>query len=312
MNPTLALHSRLLLAALLITGIASAAIAQQDYGTPAVAADALVAAVQSGNDRAALLVLGRAGKDILSSGDEVADAAARQRFLAAVAQKHGTVLEGEKKAVLIVGADDYPFPIPILRNNNGTWSFDTDAGNREILYRRIGRNELATIQTCLAYLDAQREYASKNRDGKGAGTYAQRIVSQARKQDGLYWPHDQSADESPLGELFATATKDGYWPRTGRKPYHGYYYKILMRQGPASEGGPANYIVNGRMIGGFALVAYPAIYRNSGVMTFIVNHSGVVYQKDLGPDTPKVAEEMLSFNPDRTWTKLDPQQAADK
>jgi DUF2950 family protein len=308
-----AFRSKLLLAALMVAGFAGAATAQQDYPSPAAAADALAAAVKGGNDKSVLAVLGPGGNEIISSGDEVADKATRQRFIEAFDQKHAIEQEGDKKAVLTVGADDYPLPIPILRNKKGTWSFDTDSGRREILFRRIGRNELETIQSCLAYVDAQREYASKDRDGKGAGAYAERIVSSAGRKDGLYWPSAQeTTNESPLGELFAAASARGYRTDAGHIPYHGYYYKVLTRQGPAAEGGPANYIVNGRMIGGFALVAYPATYRNSGVMTFIVNHAGTVYEKDLGPNTPKLAEEMVWFNPDQTWSKVDTTQAAAK
>jgi hypothetical protein len=305
------LFCSLLLAAMLSACLAGAASAQQDYATAAAAADALAAAVKSGDQKALLVVLGRDGRDIVSSGDEVADAAARQRFTEAYDAKHSVAPEGDKKAVMILGPGDYPFPIPIVRNRNGTWSFDVDAGRDEIVYRRIGRNEIDTIQTCLAYVDAQNDYAGKDRDGKGKGAYAQRIVSSADKKDGLYWPAAQGADESPLGDLFASAAKEGYKAGSGRIPYHGYYYKILKRQGPAAEGGPADYVVQGRMIGGFALVAYPAEYGNSGVMTFIVNHRGQVFQKDLGRRTQSIAEDMVAFNPDRTWTKVDGKYVVD-
>jgi len=306
------LNTKLLLAPLLLLGFATYANAQQGYASPAAAADALAAAAKGGDQNAMLGVLGSGAKDIVSSGDDVEDASARQRFLGAYDEKHIVVDEGGKKAVVIVGKDDYPFPIPIVRKKDGSWSFDSDAGRQEIFYRRIGRNELATIQAALAYVDAQVEYADKDRDGKGRGAYAQRIVSSAGKKDGLYWPTEQGGDESPLGELVAAASKQGYQTDAGRIPYQGYYYKILTRQGPAAEGGPANYIVNGRMIGGFGLVAYPATYGNSGVMTFIVNHQGTVYQKDLGRNTAKVAEDMVAFNPDKTWTKVDTTQAAEK
>ena len=179
---------------------------------------------------------------------------------------------------MIIGDNDYPFPIPLERNKNGTWSFDTDEGRREILYRRIGHNELDTIQTALAYVDAQKDYAENDRGG-GVGVYAQRFISTAGKKDGLYWPTAQGEEESPLGELFAAASRQGYHAGEGRSPYHGYYYKILTKQGPAAEGGAADYVVNGKMIGGFGLVAYPAEYRNSGVMTFIVNYVGQVLSK---------------------------------
>ena len=171
----------------------------------------------------------------------------------------------------------------------------------EILFRRIGKNELDAIQACLAYVDAQNEYAEKDRTSAGVNAYAQRIVSRPGKKDGLYWPTSQGEDPSPLGEFVAQATAQGYRVGGGRTPYHGYYFKILTRQGPAAPGGELDYVVRGNMIGGFALVAYPAEYRNSGVMTFLVSHAGTVFQKDLGPGTAKLAERMSSFNPDRTW-----------
>ena len=170
--------------------------------------------------------------------------------------------------------------------------------------RRIGKNELDAIQASLAYVDAQNEYAEKDRTGAGVNAYAQRIVSQPGKKDGLYWPASQGEDESPLGELVAQATTQGYRVGGERTPFHGYYFKILTKQGPAAPGGEQDYVVRGKMIGGFALVAYPAEYRNSGVMTFIVNHSGTVFQKDLGPATAKIAERITSFNPDRAWQKV--------
>jgi hypothetical protein len=185
---------------------------------------------------------------------------------------------------------------------DGTWRFDTAAGREEILYRRIGRNELSAIQTCLAYVDAQQEYAEQGVAGNGV--YAQRIVSRPGKKDGLYWPADSSADESPLGELAASAAAEGYRAGQQRAPYHGYYYKVLTGQGPNAPGGTLDYIVRGRMIGGFALVAYPAEYRNSGVMTFLVNHRGDVYEKDLGPNTARFAASMTVFNPDNTWRRV--------
>jgi len=293
-----------------LTPIATAthALAQQDYKTPQAAAEALAAAAKSSDAEAALVVLGHNGQDIISSGDKVADDNARQKFVAAYDAKHAVTMDGDNKAILIVGDEDYPFPIPMLHNKNGTWSFDTDEGRREILYRRIGRNELDTIQTCLAYVDAQDDYASKDR-GFGSGVYARRFISSPGKKDGLYWPTAQGEDESPLGELFAEASRQGYRAGEGRTPYHGYYFKILTKQGPAAEGGAADYVVDGKMIGGFALIAYPAQYRNSGVMTFIVNYAGAVFQKDLGPNTAKIAEAMTSFNPDKTWTKVNAVEA---
>jgi hypothetical protein len=185
------------------------------------------------------------------------------------------------------------------------WRFDTVAGREEVLARRIGRNELEAVQSCLAYVDAQNDYAEKNRAGAGTGVYAQRIISSPRKKDGLYWPTTQGEEVSPLGELVAEATTQGYRVGPGPAPFHGYYFKVLTKQGAAAPGGELEYVVRGRMIGGFALVAYPAEYRNSGVMTFLVSHAGTVFQKDLGPETEKLAQRMTSFNPDKTWQKVD-------
>lgn len=272
--------------------------AQQAYSSPDEAASALAAAIKSGARRDMLRVLGSEGNDIISSGDEVADADSRTRFTTAYDAKHSIRLEGDKKALIVLGNDDFPFPIPLAKTKGG-WEFDTAAGRLEVLYRRIGRNELNAIQTCLSFVDAQNEYAEKDR-GQGAGVYAQRIVSSAGKTDGLYWP----GTESPLGELAAQASAEGYKVGGGRLPYHGYYYRILTQQGPNAPGGTLNYVVKGKMIGGFALLAYPAEYGNSGVMTFLVNHNGVVYQKDLGDYTMKLVSRMNWFDPDQTWKKV--------
>jgi len=282
----------------------SLALAQHAYKTPQDAVDALVATVKSDDPKAALAVLGPGGDDIVSSGDKVSDQAVRQRFIASYDAKHQIAMEGDGKSILVIGDDDFPFPIPLIRKD-GQWSFDTEAGRREILYRRIGRNELDAIQTCLAYVDAQDEYAEKDRTGSGAGVYAERFVSTPGKKDGLYWPTAQGEEESPLGELFVAASRQGYRAGEGRSPYHGYYYKILTKQGSAASGGAADYIVHGKMIGGFAMVAYPAQYRNSGVMTFIVNYDGKVFQQDLGSHTAEIAEAMTSFNPDPAWKQVD-------
>jgi DUF2950 family protein len=279
------------------------AVAQQSFKTPDAAADALANAARA-KDRAALLaVLGKDGAEIASSGDPVADADIRQKFVDAYDAKHGIKMDGDAKATLIIGNEDFPVPIPLVRQADG-WQFDTAAGRQEVLARRIGRNELAAIQSCLAYVDAQNEYADKDRTGAGSGVYAQRIVSEPGKKNGLYWPSSASGDESPLGELVAEASQQGYRVGEGRAPFHGYYFKVLTKQGPDAHGGALDYVVNGKMIGGYGLVAYPAEYRNSGVMTFLVNHEGVVFQKDLGPRTAELAERMTSFNPDSSWAKV--------
>jgi hypothetical protein len=298
-----------LAAVILLLAMASVAGAQQTYKTPDAAVDALVASARTGDEKAALAVLGRDGEDIISSGDKVSDDAVRARFVASFDAKHQIAPQGDAKAILVIGDNDYPFPIPLIRKA-GLWSFDTEAGRREVLFRRIGHNELDTIQTCLAYVDAQNEYADKDRGAGSAGVYAQRFISEPGKKNGLYWPAAAGEAESPLGELFAAATRQGYRAGEGRSPYHGYYYKILTKQGPAAAGGAHDYVVQGNMIGGFALVAYPAEYRNSGVMTFLVNHDGTVFQKDLGPNTAEIAEAMTAYNPDKTWAKADTATAA--
>jgi hypothetical protein len=277
--------------------------AQQAFPNPDDAASALAAAVKAGAKQDILKVLGPDGEDIVDSGDGVADKDARDKFLAAYDAKHSVKVDG-KKAELIIGADDFPFPIPLVRAKTG-WEFDSAQGRQEILYRRIGRNELDTIQTCLAFVDAEDEYADKDR-GDGVGTYAQRIVSSPGKTDGLYWPSDKN--DSPLGELAAEATSEGYKASSEPQPYHGYYFRILTKQGQSAQGGDLDYVVKGKMIGGFALVAYPADYGNSGVMTFIVNHAGTVYQKDLGENTEAVASAMKSFDPDKSWKKVETPQ----
>jgi len=274
--------------------------AQESFSSPELAAGALADAVKSGTKGAILKVLGNAAEDIVSSGDEVADAEMRQRFTTAYDAKHSIKAEGNKKATLIVGNDDFPFPIPLYNTRSG-WEFDTKAGRLEILYRRIGRNELDAIQTCLAFVDAQNEYAERDR-GQGVGVYAQRFVSSPGKKDGLFWRDDR--DPSPLGELAAEASSEGYKLEGKGAPYHGYYYRILKAQGSDAAGGAFNYVVKGKMIGGFALIAYPAEYGNSGVMTFVVNHAGTVYQKDLGRWTDVIARRVTEFDPDQTWKRV--------
>jgi Protein of unknown function (DUF2950) len=300
-NPIAFLARRASLIAAVLALAVAVANAQQSFKTAEEAVDALVSAAKADDRSAVLTVLGRDGADIVSSGDAVADASARNRVIEAYDAKHQLVMEGADKAALIIGREDWPFPIPLVRKD-GTWRFDTAAGREEILYRRIGRNELSAIQACLAYVDAQQEYAERGIAGNGV--YAQHVVSRPGKKDGLYWPVQSNADESPLGELAASAAAEGYRVGQQRAPYHGYYYKVLTRQGPNASGGALDYIVRGRMIGGFALVAYPAEYRNSGVMTFLVNHQGNVYEKDLGPNTARIAASMTAFNPDNTWRRI--------
>jgi hypothetical protein len=288
-------------AAVLIAVIS--APAQQRFKTAEEAADALVAAARAGDRDAVMNVLGPGSAQIVSSGDPVADANGRQEFLAANDAGHRVVTESGKPATLVIGESDWPFPIPIVAKD-GEWQFDAAAGREELLARRIGRNELATIQAVLAYYDAQNEFAEMRKDKNGMPIYAQQIISSPNQKDGLYWPAAEGQEESPLGEAVAAATGQGYRVGGPRAPYHGYYYKILTRRGPTAPGGAIDYVVRGSMIGGFALVAYPAEYGNSGVMTFLVNHKGDVLEKDLGQGTAKIAAGMTSFNPDDTWKRV--------
>src|SRR5215813_8671653 len=289
-------------AAVLALGMASLAQAQERFKTPEAAVDALVAAAKGGDRKTVLSILGPGSQELVSSGDPVSDDNIKQEFLAAYDAQHRIVAESGKPSVLVMGQNDWPFPIPLVQKD-GQWSFDTAAGREEILARRIGRNELGAIKAALAYYDAQNEYADKFKDKTGQAVYAQKIVSSPGKKDGLYWPTSGSEPDSPLGEAVAAATQQGYRVGAG-EPFHGYYYKILTGQGPNAPGGSVDYVVRGNMIGGFGLVAYPAEYGNSGIMTFIINNDGDVYERDLGPRTGRIASRMSEFNPDHNWRKV--------
>lgn len=288
-------------------GAAEPAAGQKSFTSPRQAVEALAVAVKN-NDLAALTaIFGPAGEDLISSGDPVADQRGRQHFLKAYNKKNRIEQKGEDTAVLHVGNKDYPFPIPLVRQDK-MWFFDTPAGKDEILNRRIGRNELRTIKVMHAYTEAQREYsACKDRNGNCIGEFAQKLISSKGKRDGLYWPAAKGKPVSPFGPLIARASAEGYAGNLDTdtpEPFHGYLFKILTAQGPHAEGGAFNYVVNGHMVLGFGLVAYPARYGVSGVMTFIVNQEGVVYQKDLGDKTPEAAD-MTTFDPDPTWKRCD-------
>jgi hypothetical protein len=280
--------------------IASAAVAQQGYRSPEEAAEALVAAVRADDQKEIVKVLGPGSMDVITSGDAVNDENMRKAFVAAYDVRHSIRKNGDTSATLLIAQDEYPFSIPIAQKN-GAWSFDIASGRDELLARRIGRNELAAIQVCLAYYDAQNEYASTTKVGN-LSVYAQRLVSTPGTKNGLYWPASAGEAQSPLGESVALASVTGYRVGSG-EPYHGYFYKILTRQGPKASGGEHDYIVNGKMIGGFALIAWPAKYGNSGIMTFMINHDGDVYEKDLGENTANIASRTSSFNPDDGWKK---------
>ena len=296
-----------MLAALLIGSAGPAALGaekQSAFNSPEEAAKALVAAVKSGDTNAILGVLGSGSAELVQSGDAVADKSGRERFLQAYGTANKIVRQGDSKAILVVGKDEWPLPIPIVKDAAG-WRFDTEQGKDEILNRRIGRNELSAVQAVLAYVDAQREYYLRNPQGDKLLHYAQRFGSTSGKRDGLYFPTKAGEKPSPLGPLYSAAKAEGYTKGAAGTPvaYHGYHYRILRGQGPSASGGAYDYVAQGRMIGGFALVAWPASYGNSGVMTFIVNHQGVVFEKDLGPDTAALVKKITRFNPDKTWKR---------
>ena len=280
------------------------AAAQKSFASADEAVKTAVAAARSNNDKDLLAIFGTQAKDLLSSGDPVADKERRANFLAAYDQKNRLVAEGESM-ILVIGNTDWPFPIPVVKKSKG-WVFDTAKGREEVLNRRIGQNELDAAQVSLAYVDAQREYARKDRDGDGLVEYAQKFRSDPGKKNGLYWEAKAGEESSPLGPFAARAVKEGYGQNKPDKPapYRGYYYRILTGQGKNAPGGAHSYLVKGNMIGGFALVAYPAEYGNSGVMTFMVNHQGKVFEKNLGKDTATVASSMKEFNPDKSWVEV--------
>lgn len=288
------------------TTAAAATTKQKTFATPDEAVTALIDAAKADDSKAMLAILGPDAKPIVTSGDPVADEAARTRFVTSYDEKHELVAGPDDTMQLQTGNDAWPMPIPLVKDGD-RWRFDTPAGKDELLTRRIGANELATIQSVLAYVDAQREYHDLNPQGTKLPQYAQLISSSKGKKDGLYWDAKEGEPESPLGPVFASARGEGYKPGQGKPiPYHGYYYRILKAQGPNAPGGSYDYVAHGQMIGGFALVAYPAQWGSSGVMTFLVNQQGTVYQKDLGPDTTKVAQAMKTFDPDSSWTKVNP------
>lgn len=277
---------------------------QLEFGSPEAAFDALVNAA-GGNDTVELLaIFGPEGKDIVSSGDAIADTEARERFVSAVSKGVKFSKLDEKTYLAVIGQDEWTFPIPIVKSGN-SWIFLTEEGKQEILNRRIGRNELNTIQTSLAYVDAQREYAKD----VGGAQYAQRFISHEGSRDGLYWP---GKGDSPLGPLFARACEENSSGQVAEKPvpYYGYYFNILKSQGSHAPGGAMDYVVNDRMTAGFGLVAYPAKYGVSGIMTFIVNQEGAVYEKDLGPGTEELAKKITKYDPDQTWKKVELTEAA--
>lgn len=278
---------------------------QQQYASPDAAVEALVAALRADDLKGIAAILGAGSRDLINSGDPVADRNARARFVAAFDKRSRIELRDDTEATLIVGEKDWPLPFPIVKDAQG-WRFDAQSGAEEVLNRRVGRNELAAIQVCLAYVDAQREYALTEGNRNGLHEYAMKLVSAPGKKDGLYWrPTSEGQPLSPLGPLAAQAKAEGYGKgkNAGHEPYHGYLYKILTAQGPDAAGGAYDYITHGKMIGGFAFVAYPARWGVSGVMTFVVNHEGVVYEKNLGKSTTVIVSRMKRYDPDSSWSK---------
>jgi hypothetical protein len=293
--------------AMLLLGAFSASLAagtpQKSFPSPEEAVKSLVAALRANDEKEMFAILGPGSRELISSGDEVADRAGREKFLKAYDQLNGLQKETGDTMVLHIGADNWTMPIPIIKKGT-TWLFDIDKGKEEILNRRIGRNELHVIEVLYAYVDAQHEYASKDCRGGGKVEFAQKLISTEGNRDGLYWEAKEGEEESPFGPLIAQATREGYNKKSRLSPFHGYYFKILKGQGKHAEGGSYNYLVKGKMILGFAIVAYPAEYGNSGVMTFMVNQEGTIYEKNLGKNTRRIAETIKIFDPDKTWTKV--------
>jgi hypothetical protein len=297
-----------LLALLLLLATGTSALAaparntQKSFPSPEEALQSLVKAVRSNDTKTLLAILGPASKEIISSGDPVADKIGRERFVAMYDEK--IVIEGAEtgRALFTIGNDDYPYPIPLVKKGNA-WRFDVKAGKEELLNRRIGRNELDVIEIVRTYVDAQREYASTDWDGDGKSEFAQKFKSSPGKKDGLYWAAKEGEKLSPLGPLAAKAAREGYSKES--PALHGYHFKVLKGQGKDAEGGAFDYLVKGKMILGYAMVAYPAQYGSSGIMTFIVNQSGIVYQKNLGKNSGKIAAAIKVFNPDKSWKKVE-------
>jgi hypothetical protein len=294
-----------LLAVLIVQEAAQAAQPKQrTFETPEAAVEALIKALRDGSEKELLAIFGPGSESLISSGDKVEDRERREKFVRLYGEANRLESAGDKKFIVHVGKNDWPFPIPIVKAGE-SWRFDTKQGREEIITRRIGENELGAIQTCLAIVDAQREYAAMDRDGDSLLEYAQKFHSTRGKTDGLYWEVKPGEKPSPLGPLAAKAQSEGYSKTEKPSPYNGYFYRILKAQGESAHGGAYSYLVKGKMVGGFAIVAYPATYAVSGVKTFIVSHEGIVYEKDLGPKTVKLAKSIQAFNPDKTWAKVE-------
>ena len=279
--------------------------APRTFATPEEAVKTLSDVVKAGKIDELLAIFGPDGQELVDSSDPATARRNREVFTVAVAERWRLIDQGTNTKVLVIGNEEWPFPVSLVRAANG-WHFDTAAGKEEVIARRIGRNELAAMQICRTYLAAQRLYARQGHDGKPAGLYATTFRSDPGKQNGLYWPAGRGQKSSPLGDLVAQAAEEGRRLSADGQPspFHGYYFKILTAQGAAATGGAKNYVAAGEMSGGFALVAWPAQYDVTGVMTFIVNQDGVLYEKDLGPETAAAAKTMALYDPDPSWAKV--------
>lgn len=276
------------------------------FASPEEAGNALLAAAKSDDQNSLLAIFGPDSKGIISSGDAVQDKNVAKTFATAYGTMHRWRKMKDGAQILLVGADNFAFPIPLKKNSGGQWFFDSAAGKDEILSRRIGRNELATIDACRAVADAQDQYFSALHDGETTKQYAMKFISDPGKHNGLYWQSPKGQPESPLGPLAAFAASEGYSAKPdAHMPFHGYYFRMLKRQSDRAPGGSKEYVVDGKMVGGFALVAYPAEYRNSGVMTFIINQDGLLLQKDLGEKTTEIATAMGEYDPGAGWNPID-------
>src|SRR5580765_6160049 len=274
------------------------------FASPEEAGAALLAAGKSGDQNSLLAIFGPDSKEIISSGDAVQDKAVVDAFIASYEEMHRWRKMVDGAQVLLVGADNFAFPIPLKKNGTGQWFFDTAAGKDEVFARRIGRNELDVIDVCGALADAQAEYFSRRHDDGSTKQYALKFISDTGKQNGLYWESPEGQPRSPLGPLVAFATDEGYSANANHGPFHGYNFRMLKKQGSHAPGGAKDFVVDGKMTGGFAFVAYPSEYGNSGVMTFTINQDGVLLQKDLGKTTTEIATAMNEFDPDNTWTPV--------
>jgi len=283
--------------------LAAGEIAQKSFNAPDEAVKAFVEALKESDTNELLAIFGPESKDLISSGDEVSDRLTGDLFIKAFEEKHLLEAEDHGMVTLAVGNDNWPFPIPIVHRGNA-WFFDTKAGKEELINRRIGRNELNAIQVCLGYVDVQREYINTDWDGDGIMAYAQKVRSDPGRKNGLYWQAAEGEEGSPLGPFMAEAAKEGYLKKSEEsQPYHGYFFKILKAQGMHAPGGAYSYEINGNMVAGFALVAWPARYDVSGIMTFIVNQNGIMYEKNLGENTEKIVKAMTRYDPDKTWKR---------